>query len=234
MYEAVRAWPDGESTVSRFAGTARRYGYDGVVVRNRSDSLPEYDADVVAESVGIDVVDGIEIEAEGPPQASGHVGNFRPKCTILLVRGGSPKMNRFAVENDRVDVLARPMVGRGDFNHVLARAAAEHGVRVEFDLSRVLRADGGPRVQAIGDLRKLREIVEQYDAPFVVSGAPASHLELRAPREMLAVGEAIGFDREAIERGLTEWGRLAERNRELRSDAFIGPGVKRGRYEGEH
>ena len=233
MYEAVRAWPDGESTVSRFADTAGRYGYDGVVVRSRSDARPDYDADAVSEDAGIDVVDGIEIAADDPSRASGHVGNFRPKCTLLLVRGGSPTLNRFAVEEERVDVLARPMADRGDFNHVLARAAVEHGVRVEFDLSRVLRADGGPRVQALSDLRKLREIVDYYDAPYVVSADPGSHLQLRAPRELLAVGEVIGFDRGAIERGLAEWGRLAERNRERRSDAFIGPGVKRGKYEEE-
>jgi len=128
-------------------------------------------------------------------------------------------------------VLAHPMAGRGDFNHVLAKAAAEHGTRVEFDLARVLRDDGGPRVQALQDLRKLREIVTQYDAPYVVSANPTSHLQLRAPRELVAVGEAIGFSEEEIRRGLAEWAAVAERNRERMSDEFIAPGVKRGRYE---
>lgn len=233
MFEAVRSWPDGETTVSRFAETARRYGYDGVVVRNLSDRRAEYDPDRIREGFGVDVVDGIEIDADGPSQASGYVGNFRTKHTLLLLRGGSPKMNRFAVENERVDVLSRPMAERGDFNHVLAKAAATNGVRVEFDLSRVLRADGGPRVQAIGDLRKLRELVEHYDVPFVVSATPASHLQLRAPRELVAVGEAIGFDAEQIERGLAEWRQLAERNRTRMADDFVAPGVKRGRYEAD-
>jgi ribonuclease P/MRP protein subunit RPP1 len=83
----------------------------------------------------------------------------------------------------------------------------------------------------LSDLRKLREIVFQYDAPYVVSAAPESHLHLRAPRELRAVGETIGFDREDVERGLAEWGRLAARNRERLSESFIEPGVERGRYE---
>jgi len=232
-YEGVHAHPDGDSTVARMAATAAEYEFDGVVVRNHSDARAEYDAERVADEYGVDVVEAIELRAENPEVAAGHVGNYRPKVTILAVHGGTNALNRFAVEHERVDVLAHPMAGRGDFNHVLAKAAAENGVRVEFDLSRVLRADGGPRVQAIQDLRKLREIVTHYDAPFVVSARPTSHLQVRAPRELVAVGESVGFSADQIRAGLREWAALAERNRERRSDAFIGPGVERGRYEEE-
>ncbi|UPV74654.1 ribonuclease P [Halorussus limi] len=233
-YEGVHAHPDGDSTAARFAATAARYDFDGVVVRNHSDSTVDWDetdAERIREEYGVDAVDAIEIRAENPDVAAGHVGNYRPKCTVLALHGGTNALNRFAVESDRVDVLAHPMRGRGDFNHVLAKAAAEHGTRVEFDLSRVLRDDGGPRVQALQDLRKLREIVEQYDAPYVVSANPTSHLQMRAPRELAAVGEAVGFSGDQIRAGLAEWAALAERNRERMSDEFIAPGVKRGRYE---
>ncbi|WP_132059804.1 RNase P subunit p30 family protein [Halorussus amylolyticus] len=235
FYEGVHAHPDGDSTVARMAATAADYEFDGVVVRNHSDATAEYDTDPerIREEYGVDVVEAVEIRADNPEVAAGHVGNYRPKCTVLLVHGGTPSLNRFAVESDRVDVLAHPMEGRGDFNHVLAKAAAEYDVRVEFNLSRVLRSDGGPRVQALQDLRKLREIVTQYDAPFVVSADPTNHLQIRGPRELVAIGETIGFSEDQIRDGLREWGRLAERNRERASDDFIAPGVKRGRYEEE-
>ncbi|WP_135534411.1 RNase P subunit p30 family protein [Halostella pelagica] len=233
MYEAVHAHPDGDSTVARLARTAGEYGYDGVVVRNRSDARPDYDADRIGDEYGVDVVDGLEIRADGPEQASGYVGNYRRDVTVLLLEGGTPELNRFAVEQPRVDVLARPMAGDGDFNHVLAKAARENGVRVEFDFSPVLGLTGGPRVQALSDMRKLREVVDQYDAPYVVSANPYSHLQLRAPRELIAVGELVGFSREWMADGLREWHRLAERNRERQSESFIEPGVKRGTYEKE-
>ena len=228
MYEAVYAYPDGQSTAARFADTATRYGYEGVVVRAR-EATPDYET--IRDNVALDVVDGVEIVADTPDQASGGIGNYRPKTTLLLLRGGTNALNRFAVEQERVDVLTRPMTDDGDFNHVLARAARENGVRVEFDLGPVLRPDGGHRVQAIRNLRKLRELVEQYDAPYVVSATPQSHLQLRAPRELVAVGETIGFSEDQIREGLAEWGRLAERNRRLTSESFIAPGVERGRYE---
>lgn len=223
MYEGVHAHPDGDATVARQAKTAAAYGFDGVVVRNHGDAQAEYDAERVAAACDVDVVSGIEIRTDDAGRAGGLVGNYRSKVDVVCVHGGS--LNRFAVEQPKVDVLAHPMRD-GDVNHVLAKAAAANGVHLEFNFGRVLRADGGPRVQAIQGLRKLRELVEQYDVPYVVSGDPRSHLQLRAPRELRAVAETIGFDAEAVEAGLRAWGDVAARNRERRSETFIEPGVR--------
>ncbi|QSG06885.1 RNase P subunit p30 family protein [Halapricum desulfuricans] len=225
-YEAVHAHPDGDATVARLALAASEYGYDGLVVRNHGDALPEYDADRISAEYGIDVVEGVEIRADDPGRASGFVGSHRDSRTIVALHGGTVELNRFAVEQPAVDVLAHPMVGDGDFNHVLAKAAAKNGVHVELSLARVLRADGGERVQALRDLRKLRELLADADAPFVVSADPRSHLQLRAPRELRALGDVLGFDTDAIETGLAAWGDLADRNRERGSDAFVEPGVR--------
>jgi ribonuclease P/MRP protein subunit RPP1 len=234
MYEAVAVHPDGEATASRLARTAARHGYAGIVVRAVA-ATPDYDA--LADVAAVDVVDGVEIRATDPASASGAVGNYRPKRTVVAVRGGTDALNRFAVEQDRVDVLASPFGGSGDadgdgdVNHVIARAAREHGVRIEFDLGPVLRSSGGRRVQHVRKLRKLAELVDHYEAPFVVSGRPASHLQLRAPRELSAVGDAIGLGDDLVSEGLREWGRLVRRNRDRRSDDFVAPGVRAGRYD---
>ena len=223
MYEGVHAHPDGEATVARLARTAADYGYDGVVVRNHGDAQATYDADSIEATYGVDVASGIEIRTDDAGQASGLIGNYRSKRDVICVHGGD--LNRFAVEQAKVDVLAHPMRD-GDVNHVLAKAAADNDVHLEFNFGRVLRDDGGPRVQAIQGLRKLRELVEQYDVPYVVSADARSHLGLRGPRELLAVGETIGFDREAIEDGLCAWGDIVARNRRRRSESFIQPGVR--------
>ncbi|MDG5778108.1 RNase P subunit p30 family protein [Haloarculaceae archaeon H-GB2-1] len=228
MYDAVHARPDGDSTVARLAVTAAEYGFDGIVVRNHGDALPDYDPERISDASGVDVVDGVEVRASDPTRAAGFVGNHRDRATIVAVHGGDVATNRFAVEQAAVDVLAHPMAGDGDFNHVMAKAAAENGVRVEFSLRAVLRSEGGRRVRALGDLRKLRELVTEYDVPYVVSADATSHHHLRAPRELRALGEVIGFSAEQITAGLQEWGRLAERNRDLQSDEFVEPGVWRG------
>lgn len=233
MYESVRVEADGPTTPSRFVATAAQIGFDGVVVRNRADARAEYDPESLGDEFDVDVVDAIEIGVPDPSQASGAIGNFRADTTILVVRGGSPEMNRYVVESPKVDVLSAPMRENGDVNHVIVKAAVEHDVRFEFDFAHVLRREGGPRVQALRGLRKLRELVEYYDAPYVVSASPTTHHHVRAPRELLAVGEVIGFDREQVQSGLAAWHALAERNRERLSEAFISPGLKRGRHDGE-
>ena len=222
-YEAAFAHPDGDATAARLAQTARRYGYDGLVVRTRT---AEFDPADLRDRYGVDVVPAVEVVADEPSSASGAVGNFRPDYPLVLVRGGTDALNRFAVEQDRVDVLAAPMSGDGSVNHVLAKAAATHGTRVEFDLGPALRASGGTRVRALKGLRKLREICGHYDAPYVVSARPSSLLELRAPRVLVALGAELGFDDGWLREGLAEWGRLAARNRERLSADFISPGVR--------
>jgi ribonuclease P/MRP protein subunit RPP1 len=231
MYEAVYAAPDGDATVARFAHAAARYGYDGVVVR--ATSAGEGDADYydgVRERFGTDVVDGFEVVADDPESAAGAVGAHRSSRTLILVRGGE-RTNRFAAESERVDVLTRPFGRGGDVNHVVVKAARDNGVRLEFDLGPVLRLDGGVRVKALRKLRKLRELVDAFDAPYVVSAAPESHLHLRAPRELAALGETLGFSADEVNAGLREWSRLASRNRDRLAESFIAPGVERGRYE---
>lgn len=258
-YEAVRPYPyrDGEATVARHARTAARYGYDGIVVRaaeppgdgRQGDGNGDGDGDpagtartdgpwvgygpaAVAERYGVDVVPAVEVDAAADPErAGGVVGNRRTDVPVVIVRGGSRAAARFAVENELVDVLTRPSAGDGGFDAGLAKSAAANGVRVEFDLGPALRAAGGDRVDALRDLRRLREVVANYDVPFVVSATPASHLELRAPRDLAAVGRAVGFDPGRVRAGLREWGAIARRNCERLSGEFIAPGVKRGRYD---
>jgi ribonuclease P/MRP protein subunit RPP1 len=231
MYEAVHAVPDGDATVARFALTAREHGFEGVVVRNHGDAAADFDAAAVAEAHDVAVVAGVEIRADDPEQASGYLGAYREDHLLLALHGGTTALNRFGANQDRLDVLAHPLDGDGDVDHVIARAAADHGVRLELNLGRVLRRDGGPRVQAIQDLRHLRKLVDQYDVPFVVTGDPYSHLQVRAPRELVAVGEQVGLTAEQVREGLREWGRVAERNRERLADEFVEPGVWAGRYE---
>lgn len=231
MFEAVQPVPEGDTTAARFAATAADYGYEGIVVRNRGGSPIEYDADRIRETYDVDVITGVEIRAPDPSRASGHLGTLRETTPIVLLGGGTKALNRFAVEQDRVDVLTRPLAGDGEFDHVLAREAADHDVRVEVNFERILRTRGGTRVQAIADLQRLRRLLTHYDVRFVVSAAPNTHLQLRAPRELIAVGEVVGFDRAQIEAGLAEWGRIAARNRRRLSDSFISPGIERGRYD---
>lgn len=231
MYESVRVSADSPTTPSRFVATAATSGFEGVVVRDRFDERTVSDPSGLREEHGVDVVDAVEIGVGDPSEASGIIESVREETTIVVLRGGDPQLNRFAAETETVDVLSSPMRGSGDVNHIIVKAAVANDVHLEFDFSYVLRREGGPRVQALRGLRKLRELVEYYDAPFVVSASPTTHHHVRAPRELLAVGEVIGFDAAQVRTGLEAWQELAVRNRERLSEDFISPGLRRGRLD---
>ena len=232
MYEAVHAHPDGRTTAARFVETADRYGYDGVIVR-AVDADPDYGR--LRESLPIDVVDAAEVVAPDPQHASGAVGNARTERTLVCVRGGTDALNRFAVEQPRVDVLTRPFVGNtdsdSDINHVLVKAARDNAVLIEVNLGPALRANGGRRVRHLDRLRRLKRLLDHYETPYVVSANAESHLQLRAPRELATVGEEVGLGAEWTRAGLAAWGDRIARNRHRRSESFIAPGVECGRYE---
>ncbi|MDR5674312.1 RNase P subunit p30 family protein [Halalkaliarchaeum sp. AArc-GB] len=245
-YEAVLPYPDGNATANRFAKTAGEYGYGGVILRSqmgRSDGSPTLPAPDSERSdpYGVDVVSGVEIVPDSSTRVGGLVSSVRDRTVVVIVRGGDSGVNRAALEDSRVDVLSRPFgddgaggTEGGDVNHVLVKAARDNDVAIEYDLSPVVRLSGGRRVRALGRLRKLRELIEHYGAPFVVSVRPDSHLRVRSVRELCALGVQIGFEEGAIREGLERWGEIADRNRRRLSESFIGEGIERGRYETEY
>lgn len=218
-----------DTGIAKIMATASRMGYDGVVCKRS----PEAASVGTEQSVDgdIDLVDAIVLDPEDPDQASGLIGTYRSACELLVIRGGSPELNRFAVEQPTVDVLTAPMAGDGDLNHVMTRTAAENKVRIELSLHPVIHASGGRRVRAIQKLRKATELIKATDAQWTVTASPTDPLEFRDWRSVVALGATIGIGEEFTQTGITEWNRLITRNREGKENWHIEPGVYRGRYD---
>lgn len=232
MFEAVRVGPESRSTPARFAATAARFGFDGVVLRSPAGADERTGLDGIRETYGVQVVPGIEIRTDDPAKCSGYIGTYRPRTPVLIVTGGSREINRFAADQPRVDVLSARRWDPTSIDHVLARTAADNDVRLEVNLHPVLRQTGGDRVRAIGVLRKLVDLVTAYDAPYVVTGDPSSHLGIRGSGELAALGTVVGADGGWIEAGLAEWCRLVKTNQDRLDGSIAAAGVRRGRDEG--
>lgn len=224
MLEAIRVANTAASTVARIALTAAELGYEAILIRHPRPDHATLDPASISSFSGIEVHIGCEIDTESPAQASGLIGTHRPNTPILIVTGGTKSMNNFAVRQERVDVLANPIEDHSN-DHVLVKTAKSHGVHLELNLGPVLRSTGGNRVRSIQKLRELWTLIDHYDAPFVVTGGPRSHLELRATRDLAAVGEIIGIDPEAIQAGMQQWGSIIQTNHERLADDYVEPGV---------
>ncbi|MFW5929808.1 MAG: RNase P subunit p30 family protein [Halobacteriota archaeon] len=198
MYELVRCHPVTRSTASRMASTAREMEYEGVVLRNPlgADVDDALDYDVAGESeLDVDVVRGVEVRAETVQELHGSVGSVYRDHDVVCVRGGSHAVERAAAASSRVDLLSAPR----EFDHVTVREAAENDVALEYDLSRVLRGNGGERVETLVRLRLLRRLARKYDASLVVTASPDDHLEMRSRRALEALACETGMSSEAFD-----------------------------------
>lgn len=212
-YEALLAYPEGRSTPARAAKTASRLGYDGLIIKNALDQPSAPSVEQVAGTHDIDIATGVELHPEAPDDASGRLPHLRTQVDVVMVAGGSSRLNRFIATQRHVDVLSRAISPDTSFIEAgVVKNAIEHDVALELNLSPLSRR-GGSRVRYLQQLDHLWRLVDHYGADFVVTMRPRSHLELRDLRSLRALGTEVGIDEEAIDRGTDTWGNIVERNR---------------------
>tara|TARA_A100001037_G_scaffold306272_1_gene350334 strand:- start:521 stop:1246 length:726 start_codon:yes stop_codon:yes gene_type:complete len=230
MFEAVYATPIGTSTLSRMAATASDHGFSGIIAREQNMDSLNPDLQTISNEFEIKVFSGFEINEKNLSTLSGKINSNRNKTPLLCVRGGDAPTNLFISKQKNVDVLCHSLRNENNMSHVMAKEAAKNNVRLEVNLSDLLRGSGKNRIKSLHRLKKQWNIISAYNVPFVVSSNPTSHLELRSPRELMEVGRLIGMTPEDIETGLLEWGIILSKNIDNLSGIYANMGVKRGKY----
>jgi ribonuclease P/MRP protein subunit RPP1 len=218
---AVHAYPEGGSTVSRLAMTAREYGYSGICIVNHSNYFsdarePEVD--------GVEVISGVEVVAGNQNELRKQVDRFRKRVKVLAVHGGDADVNRAACEDERVDILMHPPDGKtSGINHIIAKLAADKHVAIGFELMPLICNKGGSRVRALSNYRTNLALVKKYDAPYVVVSGAMSHYDMRDVRAVIALCRLFGMGEKDAIKGLSYYpAQIMKRN----SPDFIMEGVE--------
>lgn len=189
----VHSIPDGKNTPQEMAALANHFGYAGIAITNHSNTESK---PFGFESNDFEVFRGIEIVSANASKLHGLIGKYRKNVDVLIVHGGNENINRAAVENRNVDILAHPQTPKDSgFNHILARSASENNVAIEFDLDAIFKGRGGRRVHALSHFRKNVEIARKFDVPMIITSNAASRFDLRAPREMMALAGLFRMDK---------------------------------------
>ena len=195
----VHAYPETDATVEELVRVAKRYGYAGIAITNLVDTVHE-------QSDSNAIFTGVEIRAQSivelKPKIKLHWGNV----DLVAVHGGNEKINRAAVENPKVDILAHPSgeKGEGGLNHVLVRFAAENGVAIDFNMNALIHSRRGDRARIIGKMRENLKLVRKYNTPAILTSHACSVYDLRAPREMIALATLFGMTKEEATRALSD------------------------------
>ncbi len=212
----VHSTPECENSPETLVSVAKRYGYTAIAITNHSNSW--------SEAPGEGIIRGVEIVVDKILDLKKKIRNYRPKVDVLLVHGGNPKVNRAAVENSDVDILAHPS---RYINHVLAKSAAENEVAIDFNLDALIYTRAISRVSALSAFQTNLKLARKFGVLTVLTSGARSKYDLRSPREMIALAGLFGMsEKEAVNAlSKTPWS-IVVRNRKKRQQGYIMEGVE--------
>jgi ribonuclease P/MRP protein subunit RPP1 len=196
FYECnLHALPDGLDSASRLALAAKRLGYSGIVITNHTTTGRPFRSDAANLVGGIEVVIGSEIVAKDQRALHARTTSLREKADFIAVHGGDEKINRAACEDPNVDLLAHPHEERSGIGVAAAKAARDNQVAIALDLGPVIRLRGGSRVRWMEVVRRDLNLIEKFDLDLMISTGARSHLDLRSPRDLVALAALLGVER---------------------------------------
>ena len=221
FYECLKAYPEGSASASRLALTAKRLGYQGLIICNQEPSKV-FRPKAADRIKGISLTFGAEIKATNTRALRGRILALRGSYPFLAVQGVTEETVRAACEDPSVDLLLHPCDGQRTFPIASARAAKLNRVAIGFDLSPLMRLRGSSRARWLEAAKRNLKLARKFDLALVITANARSHLDLRAPRDLLALAEVAGFDPGEAAAALQLPGKLVELNRKK----WLGPGVE--------
>ena len=221
FFELVNCYPEGSSSASRMALAARSLGYGGIIIFSRGPEkifMPG-----AAEKVkGIEVAFGVEASASSPRALKSRISSLRSRYPFVAVQGSSDEVIRMASEDPNVDLLIHPCDSRRPLGIATARAASSNQVSIGFDLYPMIHLRGNHRARWMEALRRNLELIRKFHIRPAITAGAATHLDLRSPRELMALAEVAGFEPDEAKEALCQPSRILELNRRR----WAGPGVE--------
>jgi len=139
-----------------------------------------------------------------------------------MVYGATEELVRSACEDPNVDMLLCPHDARRSMSIATARAAMKNQVAIGFDLSPLMLLRGSSRARWLEAAQRNLQMARKFDLSTIITMHARSHLDLKAPRDLLALAEVVGFEPDEAQAALMRPGRLIELNRRK----WLGPGVE--------
>ena len=188
---AVCPFPNGDSSVRRFALEAAALGFDSLVAID-TPSATYGDVEVRA---------GLFLRNAGMKDVIAQVKRVRDPKTVISVKAGDAGFNRAVVGYRGVHILRGiHAADKNAFDHVTAKIAADNRVAIDIDLSVLIATRGVPRQRAIQRYRDVLVLEERFEFPLTLSTYARSVLDLRAVREITGLCSLLGMDLPDVER----------------------------------
>ncbi len=212
FYECISVFPEGSSSASRMALTAKGLGFQGIIICNRDPArifMPQ-----AAEKIkGIEVVVGAEVTASGSKALKSRISALRARYPFVMVRASTEEIIRVASEDPNVDLLMHPCDLKRPLTIATARAAKSNQICIGFDLGSLAHLRGSSRSRWLAALQSNLQIVRKFELNPIITASAISHLDMHSPRELVAMAEVAGFEADEAKEALCRAGMLLQLNR---------------------
>jgi ribonuclease P/MRP protein subunit RPP1 len=221
--ECLKAYPEGSASASRMALTAKGLGYHSLIICN-AEPQKIFRPDAAAALKGVSVIVGAEVTAVNPRVLKSRVSAMRARFPFLMVWGGTDEMIKAASEDPNVDLLIHPCAYdiRRSLSIATARAAKLNQVAIGFDLGALAHLRGSSRARWLEAARRNLQVARKFELSLVITAAARSHLDLKSPRDLIALAQVAGFESEEAAEALKLPEKLVERNKRT----WPSPGVE--------
>lgn len=223
----------GAHSVDTYAARAERLGFAGIAVTDYVEDMGDVAAikeAVESTDTSITVRAGAKIRADTPEELKELLPDVREEVSVLAVHGGDVAVNKVAVADTRVDLLAHPELRRKDsgLDHKAVKAAAENKVAIGISLRQLLTTYGKVRAHILSHMRRNIRLAQEFGAPIVTTSSAQEADQLRAPRQLAAFPRILGTDLDKSFHTVSDTPhRILKRAEKAHSDEQVMPGVRK-------
>lgn len=221
----------GTNSIEEMVKTAEKLNFSTFAIVDMLETKKELDVikkDISSIKTNINVLVGVEIKANDTTELQNKINLFRDLVDIIVISGGDLNINRAAVENPKVDILAHPEYKRRDsgLDHVMMKSAADNFVAIELNFREYLHTYRKTRSHVLNHMRRNVGLALQFNAPIITTSAAESIWDLRAGRELSSLAYICGLDREqAIKTVTLTPEQIISKVKAVKSPEFIASGV---------
>ena len=141
---------------------------------------------------------------------------------MVVVRAGSEKLTRAALESKKADVVMSPYSGER-LNQVHARIARDNCVAIALSLRECIERRGGARSKVLSGYRECVQLWRKLSFPLVLTTEPSHVLELRCSREVEALCSLFGMHKGEVKNVLSSGESTIKRARSELPDGIEVP-----------
>ncbi len=189
----IYPYPAGDTSLRRLADELELRGFTGAI----AVGIP------AGCTIGnVRFLSGAEIAANSVKSCRDALRNV-PKTDVVMVHAGDAALNRAILGNIPLHILRGIYhTDKRAFDHVSARMAADRGIAVDIDLSRIITESGPRRQRALERYREIGRLSRKYGFMLTISSGGRSLTGLRSARAFALLGGVAGLDAEQVSEAL--------------------------------